>query len=73
MDSEYAKTLLRWHQAGAPNDLGDVPSVTKVEVLSRNSCSGWGRATQQGSTVPRPLSDGTDRDVTSLAAFFLFQ
>jgi len=68
MDSEYAKTLLRWHQAGAPNDLGDVPSVTKVEVFPETAVLDGEGATQQ-VTVRAHYSDGTDRDVTSLAAF----
>ena len=31
-DSPYAATVLRWLQAGAPKDAGDVPQVTSVEV-----------------------------------------
>ena len=68
MDSEYAKTLLRWHQAGAPNDSGEVPTVTKVEVFPETAVLDGEGATQQ-VTVRAHYSDGTDRDVTSLAAF----
>ncbi len=68
MDSEYADTLLRWHQAGAPNDSGEIPSVTKVEVFPENAVLDGEGATQR-ITVRAHYSDGTDRDVTSLAVF----
>ncbi len=68
MDSEYAQTLLRWHQAGTPNDPGEVPRVTKVEVFPETAVLDGEGATQR-ITVRAHYSDGTDRDVTSLAAF----
>ena len=67
-DSEYARTLLRWHQAGAPNDSGEIPKVTKVEVFPEAAVLDGEGATQRIS-VRAHYSDGTDRDVTSLAAF----
>ncbi len=68
MDSEYAQTLLQWHQAGAVNDPGDVPAVTRVEIFPSGAVLD-GEATTQRITVRAHYADGTDRDVTSLAAF----
>jgi hypothetical protein len=68
MDSEYADTLMRWHQAGAPNDSGEIPSVTKVEVFPENAVLD-GEGETQRITVRAHYSDGTDRDVSSLAVF----
>jgi hypothetical protein len=68
IDSEYGETLMRWHQSGAPNDSGEVPSVTKVEVFPENAVLDGEGATQR-ITVRAHYSDGTDRDVTSLAVF----
>ena len=68
MNSEYAQTLLSWHQAGAPNDAGEIPKVTKVEVFPAAAVLDGEGATQRLS-VRAHYSDGTDRDVTSLAAF----
>ncbi|MCA9137431.1 MAG: DUF1549 domain-containing protein [Planctomycetales bacterium] len=67
-DSEYAETLLKWHQIGAPNDPGEVPRVTKVEVFPESAVLNGQDATQR-VTARAHYSDGTDRDVTSLAAF----
>ncbi|QDV88836.1 hypothetical protein TBK1r_78710 [Stieleria magnilauensis] len=68
MESEYAQTLLRWHQAGAVNDPGEVPRVTKVEVFPETAVLD-GEGTTQRVSVRAHYSDGTDRDVTSLASF----
>ncbi|NND98132.1 MAG: DUF1549 domain-containing protein [Pirellulaceae bacterium] len=68
MESEYAQTLLRWHQAGAPNDSGDIPKVTKVDIFPAGAVLNGEGATQQ-ITVRAHYSDGTDRDVTDLAVF----
>ncbi len=68
MDSEYADTLMQWHQSGAPNDSGEIASVTKVEVFPEAAVLDGQGATQRVS-VRAHYSDGTDRDVTSLAAF----
>ncbi len=67
-ESEYAQTMLRWHQAGAANDAGEIPKVTKVEVFPAAAVLDGEGATQRIS-VRAHYSDGTDRDVTSLAAF----
>jgi Protein of unknown function (DUF1549)/Protein of unknown function (DUF1553) len=68
MDSEYGKTLLEWHQAGAVNDPGEVPAVTRVEIFPEGAVLD-GEGTTQRITVRAHYGDGTDRDVTSLAAF----
>lgn len=66
--SEYCQTLLRWLDAGAPNDQGEVPQVTTVEVFPRQAVLEGEGATQQFIARAK-YSDGTDRDVTSLAVF----
>ena len=68
MDSEYADTLMRWHAAGAPNDSGEIPKVTKVDIFPKDAVLDGEGATQQ-VTVRAHYSDGTDRDVTDLAVF----
>ena len=68
LDSEYGQTLVRWHQAGAVNDPGAVPVVTKVEVFPEGAVMDGESATQR-LIVRAHYADGTDRDVTSLAAF----
>lgn len=68
LDSEYGQTLIRWHQAGAANDPGAVPAVTKVEVFPEGAVMDGESATQR-LIVRAHYADGTDRDVTSLAAF----
>jgi hypothetical protein len=67
-DSEYGQALMRWHQTGVPNDPGAVPEVTKVEVFPEEAVLDGEGATQRVS-VRAQYSDGTDRDVTSLAVF----
>lgn len=67
-DSRYYQTLRRWLDSGAPNDAGPVPTVTKVELYPREGVLNGG-GEQQRLTVRAIYSDGTDRDVTSLAYF----
>lgn len=68
-DEKY-NTLLRWLQAGAPEDPkpAEVPVVTTLEVYPKEAVLDGERETQQ-LTVRAIYSDGTDRDVTSLAFF----
>lgn len=70
MDSEYSQTLLRWLQGGALNDAdpAKVPTVVSVELYPKDAVLDGEGATQQ-LTVRAKYSDGTDRDVTSLAYF----
>ncbi len=67
-ESEYYDTLKRWLTSGAPNDNGPVPTVTSVELYPKGGLLNGPDQTQQ-MTVRALYSDGTDRDVTSLAYF----
>ncbi len=67
-NSEYAETLRRWLTVGAPNDSGEVPKVLSVEIYPKGAVLDGEGATQQ-INVRAKYSDGTDRDVTSLASF----
>ncbi len=65
---EQYNTVLRWLEAGAPNDAGAVPTVVAVELYPKNAVMD-GEGAMQRLTVRAKYSDGTDRDVTSLAFF----
>jgi hypothetical protein len=67
-DSEYARTLTRWLTAGAPKDAGKIPDVVSVE-LSPPGAVLDGKGATQKLTVLAKYSDGTTRDVTTLAYF----
>jgi hypothetical protein len=67
-DSEYYATLLRWLKSGAPDDQGEIPKVLSVELYPKNAVLDGEGAAQQ-LTVRAQYSDGTNRDVTSLAYF----
>ncbi|MFV1965792.1 MAG: DUF1549 domain-containing protein [Pirellulaceae bacterium] len=67
-ESEYTKTITRWLEAGAPKDSGEVPAVVSVEIYPPGAVLDGQDSTQQVS-VRAKYSDGTDRDVTSLAYF----
>ena len=59
LDSEYAQTLLRWHRAGAANDPGEVPAVTKVEIYPPARCwtaKGHATAHRAGQVLRRHRS-----------------
>jgi hypothetical protein len=67
-DSESFTTLLKWIQAGAPNDAADVPQVTGVSLVPD-------KVVFNPKDKPRALqvvakySDGTSRPVNSLALY----
>jgi hypothetical protein len=61
-------TLLRWLEAGAPADAGEVPTIDALEVYPPTALLDGQGETQQ-LTVRAKYSDGTDRDVTGLAVF----
>jgi len=67
-ESEYYKTMLRWLEAGAPADKGAIPKVVKLEVFPPKAVL-EGKGTKQQFIARAHYDDGTDRDVTSLAAF----
>ena len=66
---EYYKTLKGWIEAGVPNDdVTKLPKVVSVELYPKTAVLDGEKATQQ-MTARAKYSDGTDRDVTSLAVF----
>ncbi len=66
--SPYYRTLLRWIEAGAPADADDVPEAVAIEMTPpRMVFDGVKRA--QAMSVTARYSDGSTRDVTSLARF----
>ncbi len=67
-DSHLNKTLLEWISKGVPKDAPDVATVTGVELYPKQ-CVMEGSGEKQQLTVRATYSDGTDRDVTSLAVF----
>ena len=66
--SEYERTLLTWLKANAPIDAVAPPTCTKVELFPSQAVLEGEGATQRLVAVAH-YSDGTTRDVTSLAAF----
>ena len=66
--TEYCDTLVRWLKAGAPADAGEVAKVVSVEIYPQGAVLDGEGSTQQ-INVRAKYSDGTDRDVTSLAYF----
>jgi hypothetical protein len=67
-DSDLYKTLAAWIEAGAADDVGSVPEVTGIS-LPKSSVV-FSRLGQQGTaSVKANYSDGSTRDVTSLALF----
>lgn len=67
-DSEYNQVLLRWLEAGAPNDPASTPAVVGVDLYPPSAVLEGEGATQQFIARAR-YADGTDRDITSLATF----
>jgi len=65
---EMHQTLMRWLNAGAPRDPGEVPKVVAVEIYPKGAVLDGKGATQRLS-VRAKYADGTDRDVTSLAYY----
>ena len=68
-ESDLFKTLLRWIEAGAPDDEGSVPQVADV-TLSRESLVFDKAGAGEPLRVTAHFTDGSTRDVTSLARFF---
>ena len=67
-DSAYYKTLLRWIEAGAPDDDQTVPIPVEITLSPDHMLFESGKGTQQLKVTAR-YSDGTKRDVTDLALF----
>jgi hypothetical protein len=67
--SEYAKALTIWLQAGAPNDPPTVPTVESVEIFPHEMLL-EGAGSKQKMIARASYSDGSQRDVTTLALFY---
>ena len=68
-DGELYQTVKSWIDAGTPNDdVTKIPTVVSVELYPPNAVLD-GTGARQAFTVRALYSDGTDRDVTSLALF----
>ncbi|MFZ4575585.1 MAG: DUF1549 domain-containing protein [Phycisphaerales bacterium] len=65
-DPRYA-TLLAWITAGAKPDPEGTAAPTEIEIYPQNLVLGVGSTMRMG--VRAKYSDGTDRDVTTLATF----
>ena len=66
--SPYYQTILRWLEAGVPNDPAEIATVDALEVFPPKAVLEGEGATQQFIARAK-YSDGTDRDVTDLAVF----
>ena len=60
--------LIRWLEAKAPNDPPTVPKPVSLEIFPRQIVLD-GKGEKQQMVVRAKYSDGSDRDVTSLALF----
>ena len=65
---EYHQTLLRWLEAGVPQDPADQPTAVGVDLYPKVAVLDGKGSTQQ-MVVRAKYSDGSVRDVTSLALF----
>ncbi len=67
-ESELCRSLVEWVTAGVPADAANVATCTGLEIYPKQAVLDGEGETQQ-TTVIAHYSDGTDRDVTSLALF----
>ncbi|WP_010583445.1 DUF1549 and DUF1553 domain-containing protein [Schlesneria paludicola] len=67
-DSELCHTLVEWVTAGCPADPAQLPTCIGLEIYPRDGVLD-GEGTTQRVTARAKYSDGTDRDVTSLALY----
>ena len=67
-ESEPYQTLTRWLDAGVPQDPPDIPKLVGVDLYPKGAVLDGEGSSQQFLARAR-YSDGTDRDVTSLAFF----
>lgn len=66
-ESPEYQTIVRWMEQGMPGLRDDEPRVAGIEVTPRETTAT--RGAEQQLAVTARLSDGTSRDVTSLACF----
>src|SRR5262245_17601019 len=67
-DSELHQPIMRWLDAGAPQDPPTVAAPVAVDLYPKDAVLDGKGATQQ-MVVLAKYSDGTERDVTALALF----
>ena len=67
-DSPRHQTLMRWLTSGAPNDSADVGKVVSVDIYPPGAVLDGDGATQQ-INVLATFTDGSTRDITSMAVF----
>jgi hypothetical protein len=67
-DSELYQTIVRWLEAGAPQDPPTVATPVAVDLYPKNAVLDGKGSTQQ-MVVRAKYSDGSERDVTPLALF----
>lgn len=67
-ESELCNYLVEWVTAGCPKDPADVATCVGLEIYPRDGVLD-GEGTTQAVTARAKYSDGTDRDVTSLALY----
>ena len=67
-DSEMAQLMVEWIANGVPEDPADVPYCTSIDIYPKQAVLD-GEGETQRVTVRGTYSDGTVRDVTSLALF----
>ncbi len=67
-DTEYYRTLLRWIQAGAPDDAENVPTVTGISLVPDKVVFS-GKETKKPLQVLAKYSDGSTRTVNNLALY----
>ena len=66
--SEYYNAMLSWLRAGTPNDPQDIATPTSLEIHPKQAVL-EGKGTTQQFIALATYSDGSTRDVTSLALF----
>lgn len=67
-ESELCNYVVEWITAGCPRDAADVATCVGLEIYPRDGVLD-GEGTTQAVTARAKYSDGTDRDVTSLALY----
>src|SRR5262249_16354019 len=67
-NSALCKTLIQWLAAAAPKDAPEVAKVAAIEIFPKSAVLEGTNALQR-FIVRAHYSDGSDRDVTSLAVF----
>lgn len=68
LESELSQEMIRWIADNCPQDPADIPTCVGLDIYPKQAVLDGPGATQQ-VTVRATYSDGTDRDVTSLALF----